>query len=159
MTVEVYALDDAGDQQGLVVSRTFERDVAAPDYEATQDPDAEDRAIQTLAVPPGRYVVEVSVEDGSSGRALVRELSRAGADALALVRGPRARGRSRAGVGALALARGRSSAGARVRALARGDSRAGSRARALVRGHLLDGDQPCTPRKSPSATTHIIWHL
>lgn len=74
VTVEVYALDDAGDQQGLVVSRTFERDVAAPDYEATQDPDAEDRAIQTLAVPPGRYVVEVSVEDGSSGRALVREL-------------------------------------------------------------------------------------
>jgi len=74
VTVEVYALDAEGDQQGLVVSRTFERDVTAPDYDATQDADREDRAIQTLDVAPGRYVVEVSIEDGSSGRALVREL-------------------------------------------------------------------------------------
>ena len=74
VTVGVYALDAEGAQQGLVVSRTFERDVAAPDYDATQDGALEDRAVQTLDVPPGRYVVEVAVEDGASGRALTREV-------------------------------------------------------------------------------------
>lgn len=74
VTVQVYELDAAGQQAGLVVSRTFEREVAAPDYDATQNADAEDRAVQSLAVAPGRYAVEVAVEDGSSGRALSREL-------------------------------------------------------------------------------------
>ncbi|WP_420455141.1 GWxTD domain-containing protein [Rubrivirga sp.] len=74
VTVQVYALDADGTQQGLVVSRTFERDVTADDYDATQDADREDRAVQTLAVAPGRYVVEVAVEDGSSGRSLTREV-------------------------------------------------------------------------------------
>lgn len=74
VTVQVYALDEAGAQQGLVVSRTFERDVAAADYDATQDVEREDRAVQTLDVAPGRYVVEVAVEDGSSGRGLTREV-------------------------------------------------------------------------------------
>ena len=74
VTVQVYALDERGQHESLVVSRTFERDVAATDYDATQDADLEDRAVQSLAVAPGRYAVEVAVEDGSSGRALSREL-------------------------------------------------------------------------------------
>lgn len=74
VTVEVYTLDAAGQPEGLVVSRTFERDVTAPDYTATQDADTEDRAVQTLDVPPGRYVVEVAVEDGSSGRSFTQQL-------------------------------------------------------------------------------------
>jgi len=75
VTVQVYALDAAGQQQGLVVSRTFEREVEAVDYEATQNVELEDRAVQTLDLDPGRYVVEVAVEDGSSGRALTREVA------------------------------------------------------------------------------------
>ena len=74
LTVQVYALDDQGQQQGLVVSRTFEREVAASDYDETQDVERQDRAIQTLDVPPGRYVVAVAVEDAASGRALSREI-------------------------------------------------------------------------------------
>ena len=74
VTVQVYSLDDRGQHEGLVVSRTFERDVAATDYDETQNADLEDRAVQSLAVAPGRYAVEVAVEDGSSGRALSREL-------------------------------------------------------------------------------------
>lgn len=74
VTVEVYALDDEGQPQGLVVSRTFEREVSAADYDATQNVETEDRAVQTLDVPPGRYVVEVAVEDGASGRAFTQEI-------------------------------------------------------------------------------------
>ena len=74
VTVQVYSLDDRGNHEGLVVSRTFERDVAAADYDQTQDADLEDRAVQSLAVAPGRYAVEVAIEDGSSGRALSLEL-------------------------------------------------------------------------------------
>ena len=73
VTVGVYALGADGTQEGLVVSRTFEREVGAPDYDATQDAEREDRAVQSLD-PPGRYLVEVAVEDGSSGRALTREV-------------------------------------------------------------------------------------
>ncbi len=75
VTVQVYALDASGHQQGLVVSRTFDREVPAADYDATQNPDLEDLAIQTLDIAPGRYTVEVAVEDGASGRALTREMA------------------------------------------------------------------------------------
>lgn len=77
VTVQVYAVDEEGTQEGLVVSRTFEREVLAEDYDATQSADEEDRAVQTLAIPPGRYVVQVAVEDGASGRALSREVGHA----------------------------------------------------------------------------------
>ena len=85
-TVEVYAADRGG---GLVVSRTFDRDVEAPSYAATQDAEAEDYAVQTVDVAPGEYRVVVSIEDGASGRVLshetahtVRDMAR-GAVALA----------------------------------------------------------------------------
>lgn len=74
VTVQVYALNDQGQQQGLVVSRTFERDVAVVEFDETSDAEQEDRAIQSLEVPTGRYAVEVAVEDGASGRALSRQL-------------------------------------------------------------------------------------
>ena len=74
MTVQVYALADDGTQGGLVVSRTFERAVEVPSYDETQDADAEDRAVQTLDVPPGRYAVALVLEDGSSGRTFTREV-------------------------------------------------------------------------------------
>ena len=74
VSVNVSALDAAGQQQGLVVSRTFERAVRMPDYAATQDPAGADRAVESLAVPPGRYTVTVAVEDGASGRTFTREV-------------------------------------------------------------------------------------
>lgn len=74
LTVQVYGLDDEGNQQGLVVSRTFERAITAADYDATQDATTEDRAVQALDVPPGRYAVTLVLEDGSSGRTFTREV-------------------------------------------------------------------------------------
>ena len=74
VTVEVYGLGAEGEPEGLVVSRTFDRDVRVADYSATQNADTEDRVVQTLDVAPGRYVVEVAVEDGSSGRAFTQEI-------------------------------------------------------------------------------------
>ncbi len=74
MTVQVYRLDAEGNQQGLVVSRTFERTIDAPTYDATQNASTEDRAIQSLDVPPGRYAVSMILEDGSSGRTFTQEV-------------------------------------------------------------------------------------
>ncbi len=74
VSVNVSALDDAGQQQGLVVSRTFERSVRMPDYAATQNSATVDRAVESLSVPPGRYTVTVSVEDDASGRTFTREV-------------------------------------------------------------------------------------
>ena len=74
VTINVSALGSEGQQEGLVVSRTFERSVRKPDYAGTQDADAEDRAVESLTVPPGRYTVSVAVEDGASGRTFTREV-------------------------------------------------------------------------------------
>ena len=74
LTVDVSALGAQGQRQGLVVSRTFERPVRVPDYAQTQDAEAADRTVETLLVPPGRYTVSVTVEDGVSGRSFTREL-------------------------------------------------------------------------------------
>ena len=76
VTVDVYGVDEAGVQEGLVVSRAFERDVQVETYDETLDREVEDRAIQTIDVPPGRYVIQVAVEDGASGRTFSRELAR-----------------------------------------------------------------------------------
>ncbi|HEX8385436.1 MAG TPA: GWxTD domain-containing protein [Rubricoccaceae bacterium] len=73
VTVNVSAVNEQGEQEGLVVSRSYEREVTVADYASTQDPDASDEAVQSLAVPPGRYAVAVAVEDGASGRTFTRE--------------------------------------------------------------------------------------
>ena len=79
-TVEIYALDENRRRQGLVVSRTFDRDVEAPSYAVTQDAEMEDVAVQTMDVPPGLYTVVVSIEDGASGRVWSREIDHTARD-------------------------------------------------------------------------------
>lgn len=73
VTVEARALDGDGRPGPLVLSRTFEREVRAPDYDATRHPGAADSARVSLGLPPGRYAVTVAVEDGASGRTFARE--------------------------------------------------------------------------------------
>ncbi|HLA64863.1 MAG TPA: hypothetical protein VK610_10580, partial [Rhodothermales bacterium] len=71
--VEVYGTDAQGNRQGLVRNRSWERTVTAADYGLTQSADQADRALQSLPLDPGRYAVEVTVEDGASSRSAARE--------------------------------------------------------------------------------------
>ena len=88
LTIQARELDERGRPQRLVVSRTFEREVPAADYDETQDPERRDRATQAVAVPPGRYAFTVAVEDGASGRTVSREVVHhvrdMGADAMTM---------------------------------------------------------------------------
>ncbi|MDX1532111.1 MAG: GWxTD domain-containing protein [Rhodothermales bacterium] len=74
VSVNVYRTDEEGRAQGLVRTRTWERGVEAPTYEATQLDTLADFATQSLALAPGRYALEVEVEDAASGRTFVREV-------------------------------------------------------------------------------------
>lgn len=73
VTLDLYSVDDRGRQQGLITSRTFERQVGVEGYDATLSAETFDRAVQTLDVPVGRYAVTVAVEDGASNRTFSRE--------------------------------------------------------------------------------------
>ena len=69
LTVQVYD----GDGSAVVATRTVSRDVEAADYGSTQNPAAEDRSRLGLDLPPGPYVVRVTVEDAASGRTSATE--------------------------------------------------------------------------------------
>lgn len=73
VSVEVYRLDAGGQRQGLAATRSWEREVQVPSYEATQQAGSVDRATQAVAVEPGRYAVDVQLEDAASRRSFVAE--------------------------------------------------------------------------------------
>src|SRR5690606_35407396 len=62
-----------GQRQGLAATRSWEREVTVPTYEETQSGGTFDRTTQALPMEPGRYAVEVQVEDAASRRSFVRE--------------------------------------------------------------------------------------
>ncbi|HYE97195.1 MAG TPA: GWxTD domain-containing protein [Rubricoccaceae bacterium] len=74
VSVEVQRVDERGRQQGLVATRSWEREVRVPTYVATQADSLADEALQSLPLAPGRYLAEVQVEDGASRRTFVREV-------------------------------------------------------------------------------------
>ncbi len=74
VSVDVYRTNDAGEPQGLVRSRMWERDVTAPTYDATQSDSLYDYATQSLQLAPGSYALEVQVEDATSNRTFTRTL-------------------------------------------------------------------------------------
>ena len=74
VTVEIFRVDERGRQLGLISNRTWERDVNVATYNETQA-ETIDRTTQSLSVDPGRYAVEVQVEDGASRRSFVREMA------------------------------------------------------------------------------------
>ena len=73
VTLDLFEAGADGQPGGLVLSRTFDRDVTVTEYEGTQDSERSDRAVQSVQVPPGDYVLDVSLEDGVSNRAFSRE--------------------------------------------------------------------------------------
>lgn len=74
VSVDVYRTNAAGEPQGLVLSRMWERDVAAPTYAATQADSLYDYATQSLQLAPGSYALAVQVEDGASNRTFTRDV-------------------------------------------------------------------------------------
>lgn len=73
VTAEVQRLADDGTVAGLVASRTWTRDVTVASYDETTSATA-DRSVQAITAEPGRYVVEVTLEDGASGRTFGHEI-------------------------------------------------------------------------------------
>ena len=73
VSVAVHRTDEEGGRQGVARTRAWERTVDAPTYAASQSGDSADRALQSLPAEPGRFIVEVTVEDGASRRSTNRE--------------------------------------------------------------------------------------
>ncbi|MEM6328511.1 MAG: GWxTD domain-containing protein, partial [Bacteroidota bacterium] len=73
VTAEVQRVAPDGTIAGLVASRTWSRDVTVASYDETLGEDS-DRSVQAIAIEPGRYVLEVTLEDGASGRTFAHEL-------------------------------------------------------------------------------------
>ena len=59
--------------QAVVVSRAWNRRIITPTYEDTQTDSLADFAAHAVSVPPGRYVVQVRVEDGVSNQSFARQ--------------------------------------------------------------------------------------
>lgn len=73
VTVDVREADEDGRPGRLVLSRTATHAVEVAAYGATQDGGAASTETASLAVPPGRYAVTVTVEDEATGRAASRD--------------------------------------------------------------------------------------
>ena len=73
VTAEVQRIANDGTVAGLVASRTWTRDVTVATYDETLG-DATDRSVQAIEVEPGRYVLEITLEDVASGRIFAHEL-------------------------------------------------------------------------------------
>ena len=73
ITAEAYRVDAEGRDLGLAQSRLWERRVALDAYEKTQDSQTFDRATQAFDLVPGRYRLEVALEDGASRRTFTHE--------------------------------------------------------------------------------------
>ena len=73
ITAEAYRVSEEGRDLGLAQSKIWERRVTLADYEATQDDETFDRATQAFSLVPGRYRIEVSLEDGASRRTFTHD--------------------------------------------------------------------------------------
>ncbi|OZC01599.1 GWxTD domain-containing protein [Rubricoccus marinus] len=76
VTAEIKRLSDDGTLAGLVTSRTWTRDVTVASYDETLG-EGSDRSVQGVGVEPGKYVVELTLEDGASGRVFAQEIGTA----------------------------------------------------------------------------------
>ncbi|MEM1056538.1 MAG: GWxTD domain-containing protein [Bacteroidota bacterium] len=74
VTAEVQRIAPDGTVAGLVASRTWNRDVTVATYDETLSQESTDRSVQAIEVDPGRYVLEVTLEDGASGRTFAHQL-------------------------------------------------------------------------------------
>lgn len=73
LTVTAREADRGGRPRTTVATQSWERSVTVGTYAETLG-DGVDRAVHALALPPGRYVLDVEVEDGVALRAVTRRL-------------------------------------------------------------------------------------
>ncbi|MFV1979830.1 MAG: GWxTD domain-containing protein [Rhodothermia bacterium] len=72
---ELYRVDEDGDQQGVVVSRIWERNVPKLDsYDATQSGTLDYTTHTVSDILPGVYLLEVQIEDGFAGSSYVKQI-------------------------------------------------------------------------------------
>ncbi len=74
VTAEFYELDDQDRRQNLVQSRIWTQEVSVPTFAATQSDQIFDRTTQSVEIQPGRYLLEVKVEDQATKRSYVRQV-------------------------------------------------------------------------------------
>ena len=74
VTLEAYEVDERGRRQNLIATRLWDRTFTATSYAGTQSAELVDRTTQSVALEPGRYLLEVQLEDQVASRAFVREL-------------------------------------------------------------------------------------
>ena len=73
VTAAFYELDDRDRRQNLVQRRVWERTVPVEHFASTQAEQFFDTAAQSLEMTPGRYLLEVQVEDAQTREAFVHE--------------------------------------------------------------------------------------
>jgi GWxTD domain-containing protein len=73
VTAELYELDERGRRQNLVQSHIWEQSVVVSAFAATQAAGLVNRTLQSLELPPGRYLLQCQVEDLSSNEHFVRQ--------------------------------------------------------------------------------------
>ncbi|QXD16428.1 GWxTD domain-containing protein [Rhodocaloribacter litoris] len=74
VSARVVEVDERARLRNVVLSRRWEGKVVVPTYAATQQEELSDFTMQTLSLPPGRYVFEMQIEDRASNQVFVREV-------------------------------------------------------------------------------------
>ncbi|NBC15866.1 MAG: GWxTD domain-containing protein [Bacteroidetes bacterium] len=74
VTAEVFALDDQGRPEGLTTTSIWESRVVVGTFVATQSDQFFDRTLHSIDLAPGRYTLQVKLEDQDTNEAFVREV-------------------------------------------------------------------------------------
>ena len=74
VTIEVHELEGKSGAGNLIDTRIWEQKVSVREFAQTQTDQLYDRAIQSLELAPGNYLLEFQVEDQASREMFVREL-------------------------------------------------------------------------------------
>lgn len=74
VTAAFYEVDDEGRRQNLVLSKVWDATARTSAFATTRSPDVYDRAMQSVLLRPGRYLLEMQIVDGETERTFVRDL-------------------------------------------------------------------------------------
>ncbi|RMF62004.1 MAG: hypothetical protein D6746_04725, partial [Bacteroidetes bacterium] len=74
VVAEVAELDASARRRNVVLTHRWESKVVVPTYAATRQEEFSDFTMQTISIDPGRYVLEIQIEDLASRQVFVREV-------------------------------------------------------------------------------------